>query len=96
MAAINERDTAELLAKKLQSSNAGTGIDFRVISKEDCGFEGHDNAAGWLVVLVTLDKAEIVDPLTSECGRGTVDPEEAYGITRKDALAILKHNGISL
>lgn len=34
----------------------------------------------------------ITDPLSSECGRFEVDPQEAYGISKEEAAAIVRLN----
>lgn len=85
-------ETAALL-ERLQRAYPALGFDVTTRSE----ISAHDGDADRERAVITFGDTECCyDPLSSGCGRFTVDPQEAYGITMADAQAIRAHNGIRL
>ena len=69
-------------------------FSFAIVSKAESGIDDADVPDQ--LISLGFEGMSIIDPFSSSCGRFSVTPSEAYGLSEQDALLIKEHNKVSL
>jgi hypothetical protein len=67
-------------------------FSFTIVSKAESGIDDADVPDQ--LISLGFEDMSIIDPFSSNCGRFSVNPSEAYGLNEQNALLIKEHNKV--